>query len=401
MTSNRNVIIVGAGPVGLLNALGLAQAGIQVTVLEQESAVMASPRAMVYHWSVLDGVNRLGLLEEATRIGFTKQDYAYLVFGTGERIDYSLNVLDGHTPYPYNLHLGQNRLAEIALNRLTEFAHAEVRWNTAFRGLSQDADGVTVEAEGPDGPLTLRADWVVGADGAASPVRKALNLDFPGTTWPERFVATNIRFDFERHGYARSTLMIDPVYGAIIAKIDTTGLWRCTYAENASLPEEGVLDRMPAYFDVVLPGAEGFELDAYRPYRMHQRAAERFRVGRVVLAGDAAHATNPTGGLGLTSGLFDTFVLYDALAAVIRGEAGDEVLDRYAEERRRVFVDIASPAASENKRLIYHSSDPERLESDLSGLRRLATDSDALLERLMLTRRLRTAPLVDLSTKTA
>src|SRR6266568_5876782 len=93
-----------------------------------------------------------------------------------------------------------------------------------------------------------------------------------------------------------------------------------------------IVDRMPAYFDAILPGGKSFELVQYSPYRMHQRAASSFRAGRVLLAGDAAHSTNPAGGLGLTSGLFDTFVLYEALAAVVRGRAGDGVLDRYAEE---------------------------------------------------------------------
>jgi 2-polyprenyl-6-methoxyphenol hydroxylase-like FAD-dependent oxidoreductase len=88
----------------------------------------------------------------------------------------------------------------------------------------------------------------------------------------------------------------------------------------------------------------------------------------VLLAGDAAHATNPTGGLGLTGGMFDTFVLQEALAAVIRGEADEAVLDEYARERRRVFLEVISPAAVENKRLIFHSSDPERLRRDWAVL---------------------------------
>ena len=398
MAVDDEVVVVGAGPVGLLNALGLARAGIPVTVVERGPAVVDSPRAMVYHWSVLEGIARLGLLDEALRIGFTKQDYTYLVLATGERISYSLDVLEGHTPYPHNLHLGQNRLAEIALRRLAEFPHAQVLWSTEVRGVVQDSTGVTLRCEGPEGAQDVRAAWVIGADGAGSAVRKALGLDFPGMTWPERFVATNIRYDFETHGYARSTLLIDPTYGAIIAKIDDTGLWRCTYSESAELPEDGVRDRMSAYFEVVLPGAPDVELDAFQPYRMHQRAAERFRVGRVLLAGDAAHATNPTGGLGLTSGLFDTFVLYDAVAAVIRREAEESVLDRYAEERRRIFLEVASPAAVENKRLIYSSHDPERLEADLVKIRRLADEPEVLLERLMLTARMRSEPLVPVRT---
>ncbi|HSV46461.1 MAG TPA: FAD-dependent monooxygenase [Ramlibacter sp.] len=389
-----SVLVVGAGPVGLLNALGLARQGVQVELLEGEPAIVDSPRAMVYHWSVLDGLKRLGVLDDAEQIGFRKQDYCYLVFKTNERIEWSLAPLAEHTAHPYNLHLGQNKLAEIVLAHLMKLPNFRVNWNTRVTGLAQDADGVTVLAESAGQAREFRAGWLIGADGARSAVRQALDLPFEGMTWPERFVATNIRYDFERHGYARSTLMIDDQYGAIIAKIDETGLWRCTYCESAELPEDEVLQRMPEVFKVLLPGAKGLELVQHSPYRMHQRSAPRYRVGRVLLAGDAAHATNPTGGLGLTSGLFDTFVLCEALAAVIHGEADDEVLDRYSDERRRVFLEIASPQASENKRLIYHSNDAARLDQDLQRLRSMATSRDVLLERLLFTRRLITPSLL-------
>jgi 2-polyprenyl-6-methoxyphenol hydroxylase-like FAD-dependent oxidoreductase len=388
------VLIVGAGPVGLLSALGLAQAGVRVTLIEREPYIVDSPRAAVYHWSVLPGIERLGLLEEAMNIGFIKQDYSYLVFKTRETISWTLDPLSTITARPYNLHLGQNKLAEIALKRLQQMPNFSVHWRTRFTGLTQDSNGITVSAQTSEGARDFRVGWVIGADGARSGVRQALGLEFDGMTWPERFVATNIRYDFERHGYARSTLMIDPKYGAIIAKLDNTGLWRCTYCEDASLPIEQVLERMPEYFKVVLPGATDYELVQHSPYRMHQRAAERFRLGRVILAGDAAHATNPTGGFGLTSGMFDTFVLYEALAAVIHGDIGDEVLDRYSDERRRVFLEYASPRASENKRLIYHSHDPVRLEEDLTRLRRLQTDKDFLLQTVAFTKQLETPSLL-------
>lgn len=389
-----HVLVVGAGPVGLLNALGLARADIKVTLIEREPYIIDSPRAIVYHWSVLEGIERLGIFEEAKKIGFTKQDYLYLVFKTKERISWSLAGLADYTPHPYNLHLGQNKLAEIALIHLRRFPHTRALFNTKLTGITQDSNGVTAHAETAEGPIELRADWVIGADGAGSSVRKALGLGFEGMTWPERFVATNIRFDFEQCGYARATLQIDPKYGAIIAKIDDEGLWRCTYCEDANLPEEQVLERMPEYFHAILPGAPKYDLVQHSPYRMHQRAASRLRVGRVLLAGDAAHATNPTGGLGLTSGLFDTFVLYEALAAVILGEADDSVLDRYAEERRRIFLEMVSPQACENKRLVYHSHDPVRLEADLRMLRRLGHDKDFLIQRLMFTKRLESPSLV-------
>ena len=391
---HSDVLIVGAGPVGVLNALGLARTGLSVTLVDAEPGIGDAPRAMVYHWSVLEGIERLGLLDAAKQVGFTKQDYAWYVYATGEKIALSVAVLEGLVPHPYNLHMGQHKLAEIALGELGRFDNAAVRFGTRVTGLTQDDDGVTVTVDTPTGTDQLRASYLIGSDGAGSTVRKALGLGFDGMTWPERFVATNVRYDFEKYGYARSTLQIDPTYGAIIAKIDDTGLWRVTYAEHPDTPEDRMGDRIPGWFEKLLPGDDDYELDAYRPYRMHQRAASSMRAGRVVLAGDAAHATNPTGGLGLTSGLFDTFVLYDALAAVVKGTADASVLDRYSQERRRTFLEIASPRASANKRLLYHTSDPVALEAELSKLRAMAADEDLQRTNFMFTKQLETAPLV-------
>jgi 2-polyprenyl-6-methoxyphenol hydroxylase-like FAD-dependent oxidoreductase len=397
MGGTGTALVVGGGPVGMLTALGLARAGVPVTVFERAPAVVQSPRAMVYHWSVLDGLERLGIYEQTVAQGFLKQDYTYQVHKTGERIRYGLQALEGIVEHPHNLHLGQHKLVEVALAELAPLPSAQVLWNHRFVSLDQDGQGVTATFATPEGERTYRGGWLVGADGARSAVRESLGIDFAGFTWPERFVATNVRYPFGEHGFGQTTMLVDDVYGAVIAKIDNTGgtgLWRYTYCEDAALPEDGVLDRLPGFLAAVLPDPEGFELVAHSPYRMHQRAATTFRAGRVLLAGDAAHATNPTGGLGLTSGLFDTFVLYEALAAVIHGDAGDEVLDEYARERRRVFTEIASPAASANKRFVYHSADPARLEEELRAMRRLETDRDAVISRLLFVKSLETRSLI-------
>jgi 2-polyprenyl-6-methoxyphenol hydroxylase-like FAD-dependent oxidoreductase len=390
----EDVVIVGGGPTGFITALGLAQAGVRLTVIESEPDIVDSPRAAVYHWSVVEGLERLGIREEVEKTGFAKQDYTYLVHKTGERIDFSLDVLNGHTPYPYNLHLGQHRLADIALRRLTQFSQATVRFDTRLTHLSQDARGATLQVATPNGAEELRAKWVIGADGAASTVRRQLSLAFDGMTWPERFVATNVYFDFEQYRYARATFLIDDRYGAVIAKLDNTGLWRCTYMEDAALPEESVLDRLPDTYNAILPGAE-YRVDRVTPYRMHQRSAPRYRVEHVVLVGDAAHVTNPTGGLGLTSGLFDCFALYPALAAVILDGVDAAVLDRYSDSRREIFLNRISPQAIANKRLIFHANGGgAMLEEALVSLRRLRTDRAFVLQRLMFLKSLETPSLL-------
>ncbi len=389
----EDVIIVGGGPTGFICALGLARAGVRVTVVEAEPRIVDSPRAAVYHWSVVEGLERLGIREEVERTGFTKQDYTYLVHKTRERIDFSLAVLNGRTPYPYNIHLGQHRLAEIALRRLEQHPQARAHFNTRLTHLSQDESGVTLQVMTPEGAREMRARWVIGADGAGSTVRRQLGLDFDGMTWPERFVATNLYFDFEQYHYARATFLIDETYGAVIAKLDNQGLWRCTYMEAASLPEESVRERLPRVYDAILPGAD-YSIERVTPYRMHQRSAPRYRVDRVVLVGDAAHVTNPTGGLGLTSGLFDCFALYPALSGVLLDGVDARVLDRYSDSRRDIFLNRISPQSTANKQLIYHANGGGRqLDEALVGLRRLATDPEFVLQRLYFLKWLESPPL--------
>ena len=378
---------------GLVTALGLARAGVSVNVLERGSAVVASPRAIVYHWSCLEGLAELGLLEEALQAGFSKQDYSYIEFATGERISYSLDVLEGRTRFPYNLHLGQDLLGEIVLRRLAAYPHVKVHWNVGVTGIAQDDRGVTVHAEGPAGKSEFQSDWVVGADGAGSTVRNKLDLAFEGLTWPKRFVAANLQLDFSKYGFARSTFLIDSVYGAIIAKLARNDLWRCTFSEDLSLPEESMPERIREFLSVIVPEAKDYRLDAYSPYRMHQRAASTFRVGRVLLAGDAAHATNPSGGYGLVSGLFDAYLLYKTLTRVVQGKASEQELEKYAEDRRRIFLEVVSPAATENKRIIFDTSDPAQRAADMTRIRAMCADKAILLERLLLTSKMSSEPL--------
>jgi 2-polyprenyl-6-methoxyphenol hydroxylase-like FAD-dependent oxidoreductase len=262
-------------------------------------------------------------------------------------------------PAPYDLHLGQGVLAEIMARHLEKIECAEIRWNSEVTGIEQDDDEVRLMIETPDGTDVVRGSWLIGADGASSAVRILLGLTFEGKTWPERFVATNAYYDFKSHGYPPATFVRDPVHWAFIIELSKDGLWRITYGEDASLSEDAVRERMDEHYKGILPDAdEPYELVSINSYQVHERCANEFRVGRVLLAGDAAHICNPSGGFGLLGGIYDANAVAVSLIAVLEGTRDESILDKYAEERRMIFLEKASPQATLYKQTMM---DPEAI----------------------------------------
>src|SRR5262245_25603609 len=387
------VAIAGAGPVGLVTGLKIARAGIPVTVLDAEPHIIRSPRAVVYHAPTIEELDHLGVLDDLKTVGVVKQDYQFRTIDGEVLAAPHMSVLTAaDTAYPFNLHLAQHDLAEIIMRHLLREPRVQVRWNTRLAAIAQDDDGVSIEADASGGRQQLRASWLVGADGGRSTVRDALGLCFEGYTWPVRLIATNVDYDFERYGFARANFVIDPVHWAVIVKINNDGLWRVTYGEDASLPESRYRERVPEHYAHLLLGGGDYKLEATSPFRVHERCADRFRVGHVLLAGDAAHVCNPMGGLGLTSGLLDGMSLGDALAAVILGRADESLLDRYAAERRRVFREVTGPTAAENLRRMSER-DPHKKRLDNERFRRLREDPAFQREALMFTYKLKGQPI--------
>lgn len=365
MPEKQNVIVVGAGPVGFLAALGLARQGIEVTILDAEPAVNTSPRAAVYYHTTLSVLKKLGMSDDAHAIGLPSTEFRMHWLETGETM--SSDMRDAPEPgreFDHNLHFGQHILAELVMKHLAMFSHTQVLWNHRVTGLALSDDKAVLTVETPDGERMMSASWVIGTDGARSTMRSLLGLDFEGITWPDRFVATNIDYPFLDHGFCNANMVVDPVNWAVVGRLGRENLWRLTYGEDASLDEATILERLPERFAAILPDpAIPYRIDNFSPYRVHQRCAPTFRVGRALLAGDAAHACNPCGGLGLTGGVLDADALSDALGAVIRGRADESVLDFYSQERRRVFLEVASPLSANFKRLLSES-DPERRARD-------------------------------------
>lgn len=377
------VLVSGAGPVGLVTALKLARAGIRVVVVDCEPAIRDEPRAAVYHSPVVERFERLGVLDDLKEIGVLKQAYHYWDIGHRLLGHFSFDVLRPEdTTHPFNLHLGQPALAAVILRHLLRVPGVEVRWNTKLVAIAQSDDAVTATVETREGQQEIRARWLVGADGGRSGARRALNLRLEGVTHPEWFVATNVMFDFTKHGYGQSNVVLDPEHWAIIPVINKAGLWRCTYREEGSLSEAEARALVPERYKLFAPGLADTKPEAVNPYRVHDRCAESFRVGRVLLAGDAAHLVNPIGGLGLTGGLLDAFPLSEALIAVIEGRQPESLLDAWAAERRRVFLEVTVPTATENRRRVSER-DPEKKRADEARLQKLTVDREAARQALL------------------
>jgi 3-(3-hydroxy-phenyl)propionate hydroxylase len=371
------VLIVGAGPVGLMTALGLARESVSVTLIEAEDDIVYSPRAISYAWSILPALEVFGVLDDMIAAGHTVDDRCWRIFKTGETVVYNHDAVRDITSRPYSLTLGQDLLARVVLQHLKRYSNVRIYWGTKFVGLTQTPDKVVVAAEKAGTPIELEAHWVVAADGGRSAVRKSVGLTMDGFTWPQRFVVTNIYYDFEKYGW-NSGYLVDPVFGAVVYKINLEGLWRFTFAEQATQPLETVMERILQFIRTVLPGDQKYELALHTAYNMHQRTAATYRVGRVVLAGDAAHLTNPTSGFGLMGGMYDSFTLSEALAAVVHGKAGNEILDQYSLQRRKVYHEVTSPISSESLRLVFNSGDTDRFERDLAALRDRKKDPKAM-----------------------
>lgn len=393
-TSNWDVLVIGAGPVGLASALGLARQGLSVKILDQANALNRAPRAMAYPYPALEALENLGVLEDLKQQAYIGLGCGFIDFETGEQFPQSLDVLEGYVDHPYALQLGQGDVGEILIAHATRHG-VDLQWNAKLTALAQDDSGVSISYVNDAGESTqLRAKYLIGADGASSKVRELLNLEFKGFTWPDRFVSTNIRYNFEDFGLPNAAWRIHEKYGAVIARIDKTDLWRYTFRESADLPVESLEQRIHEHYKTGLYGGD-YQLVSFAPYRMHQRCVDNFRIGRVLLAGDAAHVTNPVGGLGLSGGFMDAYTLSDALGAVLNGQANEVVLDFYAARRKEVYTNIVSPVATMLKNMLFDPpADPQQRQAMFAGLRALSNNKNLLREDLLKQRALFTPSVV-------
>jgi len=320
---NSAVVVVGAGPVGLLIALLLAQGGVSVTVYEAEEAVSQSPRAIVcvdftfhprvivekrahnansmawlhcsYFDVVLQEFKKAGILEDVENAGFMAEAVSW------RRADGSaLATISGGPPETRSILLGQPFLAQIILDKLAAFPHAKVLYNHRYVNAEQTDDKVTTHLTRGDenSQVTHHSQYLVGTDGGRSAVRKSMDIPFEGMSWDDfLFVAANIDYDLESHcDWPPVNFLVDPQDWAIILKRGKGDMWRCTcgvkYSEGFDPESESDIAKIKEKMKRLLPGpTEQIKFLSIAPYKVHQRCAQTMAKGRVLLAGDAAHVS--------------------------------------------------------------------------------------------------------------
>jgi 3-(3-hydroxy-phenyl)propionate hydroxylase len=286
-----------------------------------------------------------------------------------------MQLIAPDTDHPFRLQCEQWKLTQMIQTQLNAMPHVHMLFDAKVTQVTQTADQVQVAFTQADEAHSLQAHYLIGADGAWSAVRRSLNIAFEGFTYPERFLVVSTAFEYADHLPRLSYVNYcsDPHEWCVLLRVPT--LWRVLFPTKAEESDEAVLtdESVQARLQNLLPQAQAYVTQHRTLYKVHQRVAQRFRHGRVVLAGDAAHINNPLGGMGMNGGIHDAMNLTEKLLAVLQKGESDAVLDQYERQRRTIAIDYINASTARNKRDI-EERDPVKRQENQQALRELSLD---------------------------
>ena len=341
-TQHTQVLIVGAGPTGLMMAAQLLRYGVQPIIIDSKEGPTSHSKALAVQARSLEIYRQMGLIDKVISNGKQAKGVIFTQDGKqGPSLPLS-HIGEGQTLFPYILMYQQSKNERLLLDYLTQNC-CPVYWNTTLTSLLQKPDSAEAQLINADGEYTLTCDWVIGADGAHSVVRKQLQLPFKGDTYPHHFYLIDAKLD--------TRFLTDAYINLYLAKN--------SFAAFFPMPEEdgyrilGILpqefeDKEDVELNDVLPSLQAttqtpvniMQNNWFTTYKLHHRMADNFRQQCCFLVGDAAHIHSPVGGQGMNTGLQDAYNLAWKLAGVINGQLNPVILDSYAAERMPVAKEL-------------------------------------------------------------
>lgn len=351
MKRGREVVVAGAGPVGLTAALVLADAGIAVTVAEKRPALSTASKASTFHPPTLAILDRLQVLDAVKAAGYVVDRVQYRTARDGVFAEFALASLAQDTAFPFRLHLEQAELTAVMLQRLRQHPHARVLFDAEVQAVVQEGSRVTARVRHGTGHETLEADWLIAADGSRSDVRGMLGIPFEGQDYPDKIlrIMTTDDLDVLLPGIAPVTYLWNGTKSVSFLRMPDC--WRIILRVPREVDDAQALrsDWILARLREVMPHCEAVPHVLMQDiYGVARRVAARNRQGRILLAGDAVHITNTRGGMNMNCGIHDAWGIAQAIAATAASSDPAPAVEAAADERLRVANQMLIPRTDRN-----------------------------------------------------
>jgi 3-(3-hydroxy-phenyl)propionate hydroxylase len=356
---SAKVIIIGAGPVGTFAAYCLAEYGIETLVLESESTCETDMRASTFHPSTLKYLDNLDLADELIEKGLKAPIFQYRIRSTDEVLEFNLEELDDVLDFPFRLQCEQYKFARMLAGKLDSHRHSSVLFNRKLINFTEGDHKVTLDVDHHGTNEQYQCDYLIGADGANSIVRRNLGIEFSGFTYEEKFFTLSTEKPLEDYfsNLSYVNYVSDPEEWFVLLKAPSA--WRILVPVPQKLDDKAIKsnDYVSDIFTRVLNSSDPIETIHRTIYRVHQRVVNKMRYGRIMLAGDSAHLNNPLGGFGMNGGLHDAWNLAEKLDGIINHNKDKDLLDLYDRQRRTVMNDFIQKQTIRNKKMIEETGD--------------------------------------------
>ena len=370
--NSAKVIIIGAGPVGTFVAYCLAEYGIETILLESETSCETDMRASTFHPSTLKYLDNLNLANELIDKGLKAPIFQYRIRATDEILEFNLEELSDVLDFPFRLQCEQYKFARMLADKLDNHKYSSVMFNRELISFSDAGNKVKLKVDHKGIGEDYECDYLIGADGANSIVRRNLGIEFGGFTYKEKFFTLSTEKPLENYFTDLSYVnyVSDPDEWFVMLKAPSA--WRILIPVDEKLDDDLIRsdDYVRNIFKRALNSDDRIETIHRTIYRVHQRVVDTMRSGRVILAGDSAHLNNPLGGFGMNGGLHDAWNLAKQLDEIINHNKNEELLDLYDRQRRTVMNEFIQKQTIRNKKMIEETGD-DKYSSEWNRMRNI------------------------------